>query len=505
MTKTFNFIKTSKLVLLKYFVLCIFLLGCNPTTNAETDTKTFYVSPSGDDDNIGTKDYPWKSINSALNAIQPGDNILIREGVYVENINPQISGSHDSYITVGGYEGESVIIRSPNLYQWDTCLLIEKVSHIVFKNLIFEGANYSNILAVDESLEGEVNNIIFDNIISRDSFTGICFKGVNDSSIINSDIYNNQFNIELDEYNEDILIDNNHVYNSIISRPELEDYWSHNIVLFSTGESGKLNMNIEITNNNVHDAHMQGILVYRAKSIIVDNNHSFSNGSTGIQIESDDNRNPGMYTNDIVVSNNLCENNSKTFPSEAGIWIDDTIQCLVFNNIAKNNEIGIYITGSESIEMYDNIVEDNSHSSFINASGLVVSSSFGQAGQNGNKSTNCNIYRNTFRNNGGNSQKAQIVLGYYETDDSLLTTSINFYDNTISNTPESNHFQLDLQAYGLGIVLDNNRYNSFNRESAFFWQMNRDPWGKRDDDPAIISRIPNQDIHSTFIVDSDSM
>lgn len=71
----------------------------------------YYVDVrNGSDDATGTKDQPWQTIQHALYALQPGDTLLLREGIYYENVYCSISGTADQPIVIRGYPGETVIL-----------------------------------------------------------------------------------------------------------------------------------------------------------------------------------------------------------------------------------------------------------------------------------------------------------------------------------------------------------------------------------------------------------
>ncbi len=54
-------------------------------------TKTYYVdanAKNADDNGPGTEDHPFKTINHAAQVLQPGERVVIAEGVYREFIQP---------------------------------------------------------------------------------------------------------------------------------------------------------------------------------------------------------------------------------------------------------------------------------------------------------------------------------------------------------------------------------------------------------------------------------
>ena len=57
-----------------------------------SNAKQFYVSKNGNDDNDGTKNKPFRSIQAAANIAYPGDIITVFEGIYRERIDPPRGG-----------------------------------------------------------------------------------------------------------------------------------------------------------------------------------------------------------------------------------------------------------------------------------------------------------------------------------------------------------------------------------------------------------------------------
>ncbi len=68
---------------------------------------------SASDDNIGTIEYPLKTINAAAEIAMPGTRVLIHRGVYRECVKPARSGeSADKMICYEAYNNENVIIKA---------------------------------------------------------------------------------------------------------------------------------------------------------------------------------------------------------------------------------------------------------------------------------------------------------------------------------------------------------------------------------------------------------
>jgi len=69
--------------------------------------------PNASDDNDGTPDRPFKTINAAAQAAEPGTRVLIHRGVYRETVQPARGGlSPSKMISYEAFEGEEVIIKA---------------------------------------------------------------------------------------------------------------------------------------------------------------------------------------------------------------------------------------------------------------------------------------------------------------------------------------------------------------------------------------------------------
>jgi len=60
----------------------------------------YYVSPSGDDNNPGVETSPWRTIQKGVNALSPGDGLIVLEGNYPERVTINNSGTSNARITI---------------------------------------------------------------------------------------------------------------------------------------------------------------------------------------------------------------------------------------------------------------------------------------------------------------------------------------------------------------------------------------------------------------------
>ena len=77
----------------------------------------FYVSPSGSDQNPGTESLPWRTVQKAVDSLEPGQRAYVEDGTYTENVVYDPTANHGEYgtatnpITVTNYPGHRPILH----------------------------------------------------------------------------------------------------------------------------------------------------------------------------------------------------------------------------------------------------------------------------------------------------------------------------------------------------------------------------------------------------------
>lgn len=88
--------------LLALTVLLAMLVGCG---SGASDGPGLYVDPAdGSDENSGSADRPFRTIQAALDVVTPGTTIHLAEGEYRERIETKVDGQQDAPITIQGPE-----------------------------------------------------------------------------------------------------------------------------------------------------------------------------------------------------------------------------------------------------------------------------------------------------------------------------------------------------------------------------------------------------------------
>jgi hypothetical protein len=96
----------------------------------------YFVSRDGDNKNDGSLEKPWKTIQFAIDHVQPGDTIHIRAGIYPEVIRISRSGTEKAPITLTSYALEEVVIDGADK---TTLRGLRDVSYWIVEDLTFKG------------------------------------------------------------------------------------------------------------------------------------------------------------------------------------------------------------------------------------------------------------------------------------------------------------------------------------------------------------------------------
>ena len=113
--KEYNKLVGGKMKKTRYFISHLFVvLSCISFISATCLAATYYVDnnhTSASDNNPGTQNLPWLTINKAAQTMLPGDTTYIRNGTYNERVVTARSGtSTEGYITFSAYPGEKPAI-----------------------------------------------------------------------------------------------------------------------------------------------------------------------------------------------------------------------------------------------------------------------------------------------------------------------------------------------------------------------------------------------------------
>lgn len=327
----------------------------------EQPSKTLYVSPNGNDDNEGTVDSPFKTINTALDNASAGTTVYIREGTYSENVYFPENGKEGSYITLKNYPGEHPVITGTGK---NDGAIIELDGHDYIQIEGLELCDYSAKWCYGIIFAGGENHIIIRNNEihnikcsqpddpDNSGANAILLFGETKEPISNVYIGENNVYDLVTGWCEAISVTANCEYVNVINNKVTNstnigiDFYGNNADGYCPVEELNQPRYCIAAGNEVSYcvcdyATCYGLYVDGARDIVIENNISHHNQG-GIEIGSEE-RNENYPVNNITVRNNLVYNNNENGITVGG-WNDgssdgDPLSGVVYNTRVYNNTV----------------------------------------------------------------------------------------------------------------------------------------------------------------------
>lgn len=204
---------------------------------------TYTVSIDGDDNSIGSSDEPWATLQHAADSVQPGDTVIVTEGIY-SGFNLTRSGTATDSIAFLADPG--VTIDQDNNDTPDG-INLEGASYVTIDGFKVIGATRAGFRCAQAEFVTFSNNVA-ENNGRWGIFTGFC---------------------------DDLLIENNNCSGSVDE---------HGVYVSNSADRPIVRGNI-LWNNNANGLHMNGDLSMGGdgliESAIVENNVIYGNGAAG--------------------------------------------------------------------------------------------------------------------------------------------------------------------------------------------------------------------------------
>ena len=108
-------------------------------TAIPTGAKTYYVSPTGSNTASGTSSAPFKTIQKAADIVNPGDTVIIRDGVYTTTEDWFI------YLIRSGTAENPITFKSE--HKWGAILDGQNIAH--YGVILYVGASYINFVDLE--------------------------------------------------------------------------------------------------------------------------------------------------------------------------------------------------------------------------------------------------------------------------------------------------------------------------------------------------------------------
>lgn len=324
----------------------------------------YYVSPSGNDEDNGSVNSPFASLERACDELMAGDTVFMRGGIYNSQqlINAMNDGTESEPIVFMNFPGEEPIIDGSG------------VSLSNNSALLYIANWWGNL---------EMEHLVVDGITVRNSSQrGISFYKTDYLEIRNCIVYNIQKRA-IGGYGHYVKIDGNEIYNAVMENENstASSGWPFCVYATTDYETGDPSEYIEFTNNIVHDCWGEGIGPGQGTNhVLIEGNTIYDVWSVGIYCDKGTNvtisknhvyfENPEYYrfgepslgisiANEIAFGstyqhvNNIKVHNNFVYNARKGVafWFDDSNSesentyanvNISYNTIVNPTTAGIY-------------------------------------------------------------------------------------------------------------------------------------------------------------------
>ncbi len=311
---------------------------------------TYYVATDGNNENAGTQDAPFATINKALAMVEAGDTVMVRGGTYnlTERIWTEATGTADARIVLQAYPDETPVLDCSNTEHDSSCL------SAAGQYMDIVGFEVRNAQRTGISVWGGSHIRIRNNVV-HGSVRGGIYAGYDDMTTV-----------------KDIVIEGNTVYDNCQENnpppPEQGSGWPSGIGVFNT--TGAV-----IANNRVYENYGEGIIMGLMDDGEAYGNVVYDNYSIGMYM---DNATNVTYRNNLIYTTNNPTFYRFGLPAN-GIQIANEIYD--HTNISRNNHIlNNIIIGARKGFSYGNYHHGGglqnvvvAHNTFYHSGGALIS------------------------------------------------------------------------------------------------------------------------------------
>jgi len=320
---------------------------------------TYYVATYGNDNNSGSENDPWRTLEHATDEAGSGDTIYVRSGTYypTKSIQLSIDNPPDSPILLMPYPGETVIIDGSRTAP-ENDIFVVRGEYYEIRGFELRNSKRVGINLYTGNHIRVINNIIHDS--QKDAINGSV--GTSDLYVAGNTVYHNvhendrfQMNHEggwaaaiRTTENGDIII------NNIIYENWGEGIGANGTNHFITGNTLRDNYSVEIYADNLAESTINGNFVYTT------NDPSFMRlypsgvtaSATGISMANEDPNNP-VRLNHLKITNNIVVGNRHWSISQ---WESSRTGGLRNSIIANNTFVTNNVSG---IIRLDDVYQEN--------------------------------------------------------------------------------------------------------------------------------------------------
>lgn len=372
-SKFINILKYSTIILLALLGAYYFQLFENHVSSK----GPYFVSVDGNDNNNGSFNHPWRSIQKSLDKLEKGAVLNIRAGTYNESIIISKSST-----VLKNYLDEKVILSPKNISETESVISIEEDIQSVEVNglSITCEASAETLYGISSFGYTTFVNILNCEIYglnASENAHAICFYGEDENAsnnifIVNNKIYNNILGeseaISINGNVTDFYIENNEIYDNDNIGIDIIGYEGVSINGLDYARNGYIVKNTIYNISTLQNPHYKsksaaGIYVDGGNNVLITQNN-ISNSDIGIEVSSE---HKNKSAENITVRRNTISNCS--FGISIGGYLEKSTgwaknNIFVFNNL-KENDFGIFIQQANNNLISRNIIEKSSESIYF--------------------------------------------------------------------------------------------------------------------------------------------
>jgi hypothetical protein len=355
--------------------------------SSEALAATYYVSPTGNDGNSGSRDAPFMSIQKAADIVNPGDTVIVTDGVYKDMNSDGIivivrrGGSSGNYVTFKAEHKWGAVLDGQNNKAGFGFSIADSVSYIKIQDFVIKGVSGTAIIANPLTAQGTISfievyrNKIYD--IARKTFPCDGYQNYGHCAIYGS-TYTHHWTID-----SNISWNVGRLQGGLVgtSCPPYDDWVHDHFVYIGFGTSPSVNSHDWTITNNIYysgssaDLHNAGFFVaigpYTHNLSIINNTvigHNYNSAQYGVIFMNGDIVNMTVQNNIFYDTQNAIIQN---------LYESASAQNLVINNnlTTEANIFGYYgdvqtpYTGSGNILVSNPLFVDYASKDFYLTSG----------------------------------------------------------------------------------------------------------------------------------------